>query len=57
MKISVFALCFLFSILTSAQKSDYSITKIADSLKENANAVIRLNKIDITIVSQRNMNI
>ncbi|MEO7977821.1 DUF3857 domain-containing protein [Flavobacterium sp.] len=57
MKNPAFALIFFFSILTSAQKSEYSITKISDSLKENANAVVRLDQMDITIVSQRNMNI
>lgn len=40
-----------------AQKNDYPTASIADSLKENANAVVRLNQIDITISSQRNMNI
>lgn len=50
-------LFFLFTLISSAQKSDYAITKIADSLKENANAVVRLNQIDITIASQRSMNV
>lgn len=58
MKKPFFALLFLFLTLTStAQKSDYSILKIADSLKENANAIVRLDQTDITIASQRNMNI
>ena len=49
---------FLFSsTLLLAQKSEYSTLTISDSLKENANAVVRLNQIDITISSQRNMNI
>ncbi|WP_281637226.1 DUF3857 domain-containing protein [Flavobacterium marginilacus] len=39
------------------QKSDYSILTISDSLKENANAVVRLNQTDIMIASQRSMNI
>lgn len=47
----------LFSITSFAQKSDYSILKISDSLKENANAVLRLDQMDIVISSQRNMNI
>lgn len=52
------ALLFLFSIVnSSAQKSDYSILSISDSLKENANAVLRLDQMDITIASQRSMNI
>jgi hypothetical protein len=55
---SLITIAFLFtSALLSAQKSDYSILTISDSLKENANAVVRLNQIDITIVSQRSMNI
>ncbi|MCC9072839.1 DUF3857 domain-containing protein [Flavobacterium sp. F-65] len=46
---------FFFTLLSSAQKNDYLIGPIADSLKENANAVIRLNQIDIVIASQRSM--
>jgi hypothetical protein len=52
--------CFLLlfsSTLLLAQKSEYNTLSITDSLKENANAVVRLNQIDITISSQRNMNI
>lgn len=52
--------CFLLlfsSTLLFAQKSEYNTISIADSLKENANAIVRLNQIDITISSQRNMNI
>jgi transglutaminase-like putative cysteine protease len=52
--------CFLLlfsSTLLLAQKSEYNTISIADSLKENANAIVRLNQIDITISSQRNMNI
>ncbi|PZX92299.1 DUF3857 domain-containing protein [Flavobacterium aquariorum] len=50
--IFLFTTTFLF-----AQKSDYSTLTISDSLKENANAVVRLNQIDIIIASQRSMNI
>lgn len=58
MKSTVFALSFfLFTLISSAQKSEYSILTIADSLKENANAVVRLDQMDITIASQRSMNI
>jgi hypothetical protein len=39
-----------------AQKNEYS-TSISDSLKENANAIVRLNQIDVTISSQRSMAI
>ncbi|WP_316633276.1 DUF3857 domain-containing protein [uncultured Flavobacterium sp.] len=56
MRNSFFALLFFFiTFLSSAQKSEYAITTIADSLKENANAVVRLNQVDITIASQRSM--
>ena len=51
-------LVFLFSItLLSAQKSEFSSLLISDSLKQNANAVVRLDQIDILISSQRSMNI
>jgi transglutaminase-like putative cysteine protease len=49
--------CWLSATLLYAQKSDYSPLKIPDSLKQNANAVVRLEQIDILISSQRNMNI
>lgn len=51
---------FLFLFFTSfifAQKIEYNSLNISDSLKENANAVVRLNQIDIIIASQRSMNI
>lgn len=49
--------CFLLlsSFLTSAQKLDYSILTIPDSLKQNANAVVRLKQIEINISSQKSM--
>ncbi|MBF4471385.1 DUF3857 domain-containing protein [Flavobacterium sp. HJJ] len=40
-----------------SQKADYSVLTISDSLKENANAIVRLNQTDIVITSQRSMNI
>lgn len=52
--------CFVFLFFTtllSAQKTEYSSLLIPDSLKQNANAVVRLNQIDIVISSQRNMKI
>jgi Domain of Unknown Function with PDB structure (DUF3857)/Domain of Unknown Function with PDB structure (DUF3858) len=53
-----FCLISLFlSTTLFAQKADYNSLIIADSLKENANAVVRLNQIDITIASQRSMKI
>jgi transglutaminase-like putative cysteine protease len=52
------SIVFLFTTtLLFAQKSEYSSQTISDSLKENANAVVRLNQIDIVIASQRSMNI
>ncbi|WP_417939394.1 DUF3857 domain-containing protein [Flavobacterium sp. RS13.1] len=50
-------LLLLFALVSSAQKSNYPISAIKDSLKENANAVVRLDQMDIAIVSQRSMNI
>lgn len=56
---SIFCSLFfiLFSFSSIAQKVEYNSAGISDSLKENANAVIRLNQIDIVIASQRSMNI
>jgi len=48
---------FIFSTLVFSQKIDYTIQSIPDSLKQNANAVIRFNQIDILISSQENMKI
>lgn len=47
---------FFFTFVLTAQKSEYSSAAIADSLKENANAVVRFDQIDIAILSQRTMN-
>jgi transglutaminase-like putative cysteine protease len=56
--VSVISFVFLFTTtLLFAQKSNYSTLTISDSLKENANAIVRLNQIDIVIASQRSMNI
>jgi hypothetical protein len=46
----------LASLSLKAQNNEYS-TSISDSLKENANAIVRLNQIDVTISSQRSMAI
>lgn len=56
-KNTVLLIFFFFSISIKAQKTDYSALNIADSLKENANAVVRLNQVDIAILSQREMKI
>ena len=53
----LFSFLFLFTSFLFAQESEYNTQTIADSLKENANAVVRLNQVDITISSQRNMTI
>lgn len=49
----------LFALIhcSFAQKSDYKLAAINDVLTENANAVVRLSQIDITIASQRSMTI
>ena len=58
MKFKYSCLVFLiFTSLLSAQKPEYSSLLIPDSLKQNANSVVRLNQIDIVISSQRNMKI
>ncbi|WP_035141787.1 DUF3857 domain-containing protein [Flavobacterium daejeonense] len=60
MQIFKIKVLIVFSLLMSqlqAQKKEYLFSQIPDSLKENADAVVRLNQIDINIVSQRSMNI
>ncbi|BFM42473.1 hypothetical protein CFS9_11140 [Flavobacterium sp. CFS9] len=57
MKVPVFTLFFFFfTFILTAQKVEYSSAAISDSLKENANAVVRFDQIDIAILSQRSMN-
>ncbi|WPO79687.1 DUF3857 domain-containing protein [Flavobacterium sp. KACC 22761] len=46
---------FLTTLNFYAQKANYAITTIPDSLKQNANAVVRLDQMDVNIVSQRSM--
>ncbi|WP_445452871.1 DUF3857 domain-containing protein [Flavobacterium sp. 25HG05S-40] len=58
MKPSILSILFLLiSQLSFGQKLDYSILSIPDSLKQNANAVVRLNKVTIDISSQKSMTI
>jgi transglutaminase-like putative cysteine protease len=59
MKLNFFWLVLALFITTCAksQTNDYSISLIADSLKVNANAVVRLNQVDITVLSQQRMSI
>jgi len=47
----------LFTSMLFSQKILYPFSQIPDSLKQNANAVIRLDQSDITISSQRSMTI
>ena len=56
-KILLVALLIVTTFTVQSQKNEYSALLIADSLKNNANAVVRLNQIDILISSQRNMSI
>lgn len=56
MKFKIFPYFFLlFSFFVSAQKSEYSILTIPDSLKQNANAVVRSSQLTINITSQKAM--
>ncbi len=58
MKLSFYSLLFLtLSNCIFSQKIEYTNLNIADSLKQSANSVVRLNQIDVTISSQRNMKI
>ena len=52
-----YLMVLFFTTLLFSQKTEYSTLLIPDSLKQNANAVVRLNQIDIVISSQRDMNI
>jgi hypothetical protein len=54
---SVQLLLLLFATSIFAQKIEYTLLTIPDSLKLNANAVVRLDQTDITIASQRDMTI
>lgn len=57
MKSIVFALILFFSCSIFSQKSEIAFSLIPDSLKQNANAIVRLDQMDIIISSQREMNI
>jgi hypothetical protein len=57
MRIYISIVLFFIFFQGFSQNSDYAVLKIADSLKQNANAVLRLNETNIEIVSQREMNI
>ncbi|MDR6966337.1 hypothetical protein J2X31_000330 [Flavobacterium arsenatis] len=53
------SLCFLLLVLIPttffSQETNYAVANIPAELKENANAVVRLSHLDVTIVSQRSM--
>jgi len=56
MKVGFLYAFIFFSVgILHAQKTDYLFATIADSLKENADAIVRLDQTDIKISSQRNM--
>ena len=50
-------LIVFFPLAILAQKTEYTAFNIADSLKQNANAVVRLNQVAIDVLSQRDMTI
>ena len=50
-------LIVFFPLTILAQKTEYTAFNIADSLKQNANAVVRLNQVAIDVLSQRDMTI
>jgi transglutaminase-like putative cysteine protease len=56
---SIFSVVFLFILCSraKAQEIDVKVTSIPEALKENANAVVRLNKSHIQVLSQRKMAI
>lgn len=47
----------LFYLQASSQKATYTVQSIPDSLRQNANAVVRLSQTDININSQRSFEI
>lgn len=47
----------LFYWQAASQKATYTVQSIPDSLKQNANAVIRLSQTEIKIISQRSVSI
>lgn len=58
MKLKTFPFLLLFfSVVVSAQKLEYSVLTIPDSLKQNANAVVRSNHLNINITSQKSMTL
>jgi transglutaminase-like putative cysteine protease len=52
-----FLICLLLSLAANAQKPEYALALIPAELKENANAVVRLNKVEIDITSRNAMTV
>ena len=50
-------LFFIFSTNVFSQKFEYLYLNIADSLKQNANSIVRFQQVDISITSQRKMKV
>ena len=58
MKLKILPFFFLlFSVFSFGQKTNYNVSAIPDSLKQNANAVVRLSQLDINITSQKSMTL
>lgn len=58
MKLNILSFSILlFSVLSFGQKLEYSTLTIPDSLKQNANAVVRLSELNVDITSQKSMTI
>ena len=57
MKVGFLFVLFLTGFLSFSQKQDYAYAFISDSLKQNANAVVRLDYKAIKITSQRDMSV
>jgi hypothetical protein len=55
MKPNPLSFIFLLFCVCGFGQANYSILSIPDSLKQNANAVVRLSRLDITIASQKSM--
>lgn len=53
----ILLILLIISVSSFAQKLEYSVSLIPDSLKTNANAVIRFNQTDIVLSSQKKMKI
>jgi len=57
MKSIIFSLLFFFTLCVFSQKTSFPVVTIPDSLKQNANAVLRVYDVEIEILSQQRMKI